>query len=206
MATISIGWIGRTKASISAASSVTAPSDVASPHWQALPRASASIERKPPSSFTSTAAIAIVAPAGTLPPAAGYSTNCEQCHGTKSWFGASFSHQGITSGCFVCHQTEYNNTTNPDHMAAGFSTSCENCHNTNSWTNANWTHAFPINSGKHKNFNCSDCHLDPNNLMTFSCTHCHEHNQSEMDDKHSEVGGYVWSSPACYTCHPNGKE
>ncbi|MDP6850671.1 MAG: DUF1565 domain-containing protein, partial [Planctomycetota bacterium] len=31
--------------------------------------------------------------------------------------------------------------------------------------------SFPITSGDHKNFSCSDCHLIPNNFVSFSCTH-----------------------------------
>jgi hypothetical protein len=138
--------------------------------------------------------------------ATGIGTACQQCHGTSSWFGASFPHTGITSGCVTCHLDEYNNTTDPDHTAAGFPTSCESCHGTNTWFGANFSHSFPITTGKHKNFSCSDCHLNPTNYMQFSCTHCHEHAQAKMDDEHSEVAGYVWSSPACYSCHPNGQE
>lgn len=134
------------------------------------------------------------------------STQCQQCHNTSSWFGASFPHTGITTGCVACHLPEYQATTDPNHTAAGFPTSCENCHNTVNWNNASFAHTFPITSGKHKNFSCSDCHLNPGNFTQFSCTHCHEHSQSEMDDEHSGVGGYVWSSPACFMCHPDGKE
>jgi hypothetical protein len=27
-----------------------------------------------------------------------------------------------------------------------------------------------------------------------------------MDDEHDDVGGYVYESTACYTCHPDGEE
>jgi hypothetical protein len=134
------------------------------------------------------------------------STQCQDCHSTSTWLGASFNHAGITRNCVTCHLTEYTNTSNPNHAAAGFPTSCESCHNTNTWFGANFNHSFPLNSGAHKGFDCGDCHLNPSNFMAFSCTHCHEHRQSEMDDEHEEVPGYVWSSPACLACHPNGKE
>ena len=134
------------------------------------------------------------------------STSCELCHNTTTWQGANFNHIGITNNCVMCHLSDYQGTTDPDHAAANFPTTCENCHNTSAWEPANFAHTFPITSGKHKNFDCSDCHLNPTNFMSFSCTHCHEHNQSEMDDKHDDVSGYVWSSPACFQCHPDGKE
>jgi hypothetical protein len=65
---------------------------------------------------------------------------------------------------------------------------------------------FPIYSGKHDGEwdECSDCHTEPTNYSVFSCITCHEHNQSEMDNEHREVSGYVYDSDACYNCHPNG--
>jgi hypothetical protein len=38
----------------------------------------------------------------------------------------------------------------------------------------------------------------------FSCTNCHEHNKTEMDSEHREVGGYVYNSVNCLSCHPKG--
>lgn len=132
--------------------------------------------------------------------------NCEQCHNTSSWDDAEFKHTGITSGCVTCHLSDYQGTNNPDHANAGFPTTCESCHNTDAWMRASFTHSFPITSGPHKIFDCSDCHLNPGNYASFSCTHCHDHNKGDMDDKHSRVPGYVWSSPACLQCHPDGKK
>lgn len=40
--------------------------------------------------------------------------------------------------------------------------------------------------------------------QVFSCIDCHAHEQTPMDNKHSGVPGYVWSSPACLACHPDG--
>jgi hypothetical protein len=37
----------------------------------------------------------------------------------------------------------------------------------------------------------------------FSCTGCHT--QSTTTSHHSGVTGFVWASPACYSCHPNGR-
>lgn len=139
--------------------------------------------------------------------ALGIPQTCEDCHNTNSWQGAGFNHSGITNGCAVCHMPEYNATTDPNHAAAGFPTSCELCHDTNDWGNANFSHPwFPINSGPHARFDCSDCHLNPNNFGAFSCTHCHEHRRSKMADTHNDVNGYVWQSSACLACHPDGRE
>ncbi len=67
-----------------------------------------------------------------------------------------------------------------------------------------FNHKFPIQSGKHAGFACSDCHLNAN-YNVFSCIDCHAHSKSDMDDKHDDVGGYSYNSQACYSCHPNGR-
>jgi hypothetical protein len=53
---------------------------------------------------------------------------------------------------------------------------------------------------------CADCHLRPNSFDTFSCTHCHEHNEKESGKEHSRVPGYTWNSAACYSCHADGDD
>ena len=134
------------------------------------------------------------------------SHDCEQCHTTDTWSGAAFSHAGITSGCAECHLDDYQATSEPNHAQAGFPVSCESCHNTVAWSDATFDHNFPINSGDHSGLDCIDCHLAPRSFAIFSCTHCHEHRQSEADDEHDDVRGYVWESMACYQCHPNGDD
>ncbi len=164
--------------------------------------------------------------------ASGFSTDCTQCHsGTNTWQGATFSHpnsfrlngghsglnctachvggnfQGLSTDCVTCHLSDFQSTNSPNHAASGFSTDCTQCHNgTNTWQGATFNHTFPITSGDHKSLNCNDCHLNPANQRQFSCTHCHEHTQSKMNDKHDGVGGFSWSSQACLSCHPDGRE
>ncbi len=137
---------------------------------------------------------------------AGVPTTCEQCHVTTTWSTNNVNHAGIVSGCNVCHLADYQSTNDPNHQAAGFPITCQTCHSTNSWNGATFNHSFPINSGAHKNLDCADCHLVPTNYANFSCIDCHEHNQSSAGNDHDDVGGYVWSSPACYNCHPDGKD
>lgn len=135
----------------------------------------------------------------------GFPTTCESCHLTSGWSRASFDHAGITRGCAQCHLADYQGASDPNHIAAGFPTSCETCHITTGWDPATFTHVFPIVTDDHKGFACDDCHLQPSSFQNFSCIHCHDHSQSEMADEHDRVGGYVWASPACVQCHPNGQ-
>jgi hypothetical protein len=164
--------------------------------------------------------------------AAGFPTDCELCHSATSptWGGASFDHsnfqlvgahttldcadchssgvyQGLPSECVDCHLTNYQQTNDPDHIAAGFPTDCLLCHRASdlTWEQGTFDHlSFPINSGDHRNFECSECHPSSGNFAVFTCTtSCHP--RSEMDDEHDEVQGYVYNSAACYSCHPDGE-
>lgn len=162
---------------------------------------------------------------------AGYSTDCASCHGSAAvtWNDATLNHDlywpllgahkllqcdlchaagyDLPRDCYGCHQADYERTTTPNHRQAGYSTACQDCHLTShtSWEQAVFNHKFPIESGDHSGFACSDCHLNSNYLV-FSCIDCHAHTKSEMDDTHDDVGGYSYNSLACYTCHPSGRE
>jgi mono/diheme cytochrome c family protein len=162
-----------------------------------------------------------------------FSTNCIECHNVNGWKPAAFNHattgfeltgghssvqcsschasgyENTSNECNACHNKDYVATTNPNHIAANFPVTCKDCHNTNSWKPATFNHDgqfFPIYSGKHKEKwnNCNDCHTNQNNYTVFSCINCHEHNQTEMNDKHSGISGYLYNSTACFECHPNG--
>ncbi len=130
------------------------------------------------------------------------SNDCNTCH--------SGDYNNTPNTCYGCHQSNYNATTNPPHSTSGFGTDCEDCHNQNAWVPSTFDHDglyFPIYSGAHKEpwNSCSDCHTDQNNFSQFSCLTCHEHNQTDMDNKHKEETGYSYNSNACFDCHPNGK-
>ena len=132
--------------------------------------------------------------------------NCRACH-------ISDIFETLDTDCYTCHKQDFTSATNPSHQSPGFSTSCLDCHT----TEANWepakfdihdTYFFPVFSGEHRGKwdECSDCHTQPANYGIFECTVCHEHNRSEMDNKHHEVSGYIYNSINCLICHPNGDE
>ena len=131
-------------------------------------------------------------------------SNCQDCHKSPDYSSTS-------PECYSCHQATYNATTNPNHSSIGFSTSCKDCHTTDpGWKPAQYrehdSKSFPIYSGKHNGTwsNCSDCHTNASSYAQFTCIDCHDHNQSDMDNKHGSVQGYAWNSPACFACHPTG--
>jgi hypothetical protein len=156
--------------------------------------------------------------------ASGFSTVCTQCHTTSpGWTPTTFSHSGFpltlghsgracadchiggnytstSADCYSCHQTDYNNTTNPNHKTLAFSTVCTQCHTTNpGWQPATYAQhdsQFPIYSGKHRGewSVCSDCHTTPDNYALFNCITCHK-------GVHS---GKNYTNQECFTCHPRG--
>ena len=165
-----------------------------------------------------------------------FSTDCTDCHSQSAWIPATFDHNTIyvlegahaaiandcvechadgytntPNTCYACHRTEYENTTDPSHQASNFPTECTECHSQNAWEPSTFDHDglyFPIYSGEHNGEwnSCADCHTVASNYAIFSCIDCHEHNQTDMDDEHSDVSDYQYNSVSCLNCHPNGKE
>ena len=164
--------------------------------------------------------------------AGGFPTDCQVCHSTTAWQPASFDHSktpfpltgahvnvacvkchinnvfaGTPTDCYSCHKAEYNNVTNPNHVAAHFPTTCGTCHNTSTWLGAIFNHTwFPIYSGTHagKWMTCNDCHVNPADFAVFSCITCHTHDKASTDSHHGGVGGYTYNATSCYSCHPTG--
>lgn len=151
-----------------------------------------------------------------------FPTTCEQCHNTSAWLPAAYEHTTfpltgghagldctqchtsgtfgpIPSNCYSCHATDYQQA--PDHAILAFPQTCEQCHSTSAWLPATFDHPFPL-TGDH-NVLCTQCHTS-GSTSTFTCLTCHEHNQSDTDEDHDEVSGYIYNSQACYQCHPSG--
>ncbi len=169
--------------------------------------------------------------------AAGYSTDCSECHSIDAfeWSASGINHDffPLTLGheitdcakchtgddfsmtspeCISCHQDDFDNALNPNHIQADFSTDCASCHTTDSdWQPAEFRDHdglyFPIYTGEHGGeWNlCTECHLDPDNFTDFSCIDCHEHTKVDTDEEHEGVTGYAYSSQACFACHPDGR-
>ena len=168
--------------------------------------------------------------------AVGFPQQCDLCHDTTVWTDSTFNHNNtafpltgshtvpprqctdchvnnnyttLPTTCIGCHQTDYNNTTNPGHAAQPQffpAASCSTCHNTTNWLNANFNHAqytqFPINHGNAGGV-CSTCHTNSSDYSIFQCTGCHGGN-NPANFQHEQVNGYVYNSVNCYQCHPSG--
>lgn len=164
-----------------------------------------------------------------------FSQDCNQCHDNISWKpAAKFNHTttgfllvgkhnisnclkchndfftNTSKTCFGCHENDFNNSVNPNHLAAKFPSTCEDCHDNSGWKPASFNHDgiyFPIYSGKHKDRwnSCRDCHSIQNQFNIFTCFGtCHDHNRNKMDNDHQTVNGFVYANYACLNCHPQG--
>ena len=155
-----------------------------------------------------------------------FPTTCEVCHNTVAWSAGTFNHNNtpfpltgahttvpcaschvnnnytsLPTDCYSCHKTDYQGTNNPSHTAAGFSTTCQSCHTTTAWTGATFNHTlFNLNHGN-ANGVCATCHTNSSNFTVFQCTGCHGNNNA-ANFSHPSVGGYVYNSINCYSCHP----
>ena len=122
---------------------------------------------------------------------------CAQCHGNGQF-------ARISADCYSCHSQNFAQAQSPDHAAAGFSHACQTCHTTTAWSPSTFNHDqayFRIYSGRHQGkwSACSTCHQNNSNYAEFTCLTCHT--QANTDPNHTGVSRYVYSSPACYSCH-----
>ncbi|HJW29464.1 MAG TPA: hypothetical protein VJ508_09440, partial [Saprospiraceae bacterium] len=126
---------------------------------------------------------------------------CVTCH--------NGDYNNTPNTCVGCHQNDYNQTNNPDHQVLQFSTDCATCHTEVAWSPAEYAEHdnqyFPIYTGAHGGTwdQCNDCHTNPNNYSVFTCVTCHTN--TETNQQHTGVGGYIYQSAACLACHPTGE-
>ena len=141
--------------------------------------------------------------------------NCTTCHSMTAWSPATFDHNktsfpltgahlqlqctqchgngkfaGTPTECFVCHQTNYNSATDPNHVTWQYPTTCTTCHSTAGWTPWIFNHDtyFRVDSHHRNRASCNDCHRTPGTFTAYSCTTgCHS-------DAHHK-------NEACYPCH-----
>lgn len=156
--------------------------------------------------------------------AAGLGTDCATCHTPAHWSGGQFNHpasmpltnahnqqctachttpgvySGLSPSCVSCHQTDYNGTTNPNHVTGGFSTNCQECHGTAAWQPASFTHpsSFPLTNSHNRA--CSACHTTPGVYtgLSTACVSCHQNDFNGATNPNHVTGGF---STNCVQCH-----
>jgi len=158
---------------------------------------------------------------------AGLPTDCAVCHSTTSWAGATFNHAntgfpltgahtplncsschannvftGLSPTCASCHLTNYNQTTNPNHVAAALPQTCQTCHSTTAWTPASFDHAAVTGyalTGAHTSLGCTQCHANGNYAITStSCSSCHMKDYNGTTNPNHVSAGLPTD---CTVCH-----
>jgi hypothetical protein len=160
--------------------------------------------------------------------AGNYPRTCQDCHSTSAWrpaanidhsrtrFPLTGAHQGTdcarchTNGrftgtptdCVSCHQTNFNNTTNPNHRTAGFPTGCQTCHSTSGWRPATFDHnttRFAL-TGAHRSVDCARCHTNGRYAGTPStCVSCHQSSYDRTTNPNHRASGFPTDCQSCHT-------
>jgi len=155
-----------------------------------------------------------------------YPTDCTACHNTAGWGGATFDHSksgfpltgshiqvscanchasgysGISTDCVSCHQTNFQQAANPNHVALSIPTNCESCHTTNpGWTPATFpihNNVFPLVGAHSLIKNCDDCHKGNYNNTPKLCYDCHASDFNSTNDPPHQSQNL---SHDCLQCH-----
>jgi hypothetical protein len=158
--------------------------------------------------------------------AAGFSTDCSECHQVNSTaWGQKFDHsttafpltgahraaacvqchpgndfKKAATECYACHQAQFSAAKSPPHT--GLPTECVGCHTTASWRPSSFDHAktnFPL-AGAHAAVACAQCHTKGVFAgLTTACYGCHQAQFAAT--KNPPHTGF---NTACQTCHTLG--
>lgn len=158
---------------------------------------------------------------------AGIPTTCEVCHSINGWIPAQFNHSltqfpltgkhidvncsdchtsgysGTPTECYACHQQDYENVNDPNHVQSQFPTDCTLCHSTAGWEGAVFDHnltQFPL-TGSHVQVNCASCHSNGYTGTPTDCWSCHQNDYQSTTDPNHALKGY---SQDCTQCHNTG--
>jgi hypothetical protein len=171
----------------------------------------------------------------------GFSQDCVICHGQVAWKPSSFDHDadltgfaiqgahltllpencyachdpvqwtGLSSDCSSCHQSNFENTSDPDHGANGYPQNlCETCHSQEGWSPSIFAHTTT-------SIACESCHMvqytgtinPPHTELSFptDCSSCHTVEQwSPSSFVHDvETTGFLTDGAhlqtSCNSCH-----
>lgn len=161
--------------------------------------------------------------------AAGYSTNCLDCHTVLdfAWNSVPLEHDffpltggheieacsechninnyaDISNDCVSCHQADYEAALNPSHTRLGLSNDCASCHT----TDLDWMPAtFPIHdqfyalNGAHAEIanDCASCHNGDYNNLPP--TDCFGCHESDYNATNSPSHITIGFSTECMDCH-----
>ncbi|MCA8959045.1 MAG: hypothetical protein KDC38_00970, partial [Planctomycetes bacterium] len=156
----------------------------------------------------------------------GLDTDCQRCHTPTSWSDATFAHPtsfpltashaiacrschstdgfvGLSDDCAACHQSEFEATVAPPHVAAEFSTDCQGCHSTGTWSTAAATFEHPevfAMTGAHAVADCAGCHESSTfDTPGTDCVSCHAADYAAATEPAHAAAGIPTTCDDCHT-------
>jgi len=123
------------------------------------------------------------------------STSCIECHES--------GYSGTPTDCFACHEPDFNQSVNPNHVELNLANECELCHTTNAgWEPASFDNHndFYVIEGAHVSIanNCAECHNGNYNTTPNTCVGCHQEDYNNTTNPPHEE---VQFTTDCETCH-----
>lgn len=123
--------------------------------------------------------------------------DCQSCHINQ----AEHEYVNTSTECYACHQRDYEEAKQPDHVAGGFDRNCALCHDPGSggWK-ADFDHnttAFPLR-GAHAATPCTACHTHGYAKLPTDCWSCHEKDYTAVSFPNHADGQF---SRDCESCH-----
>jgi len=122
--------------------------------------------------------------------------DCYLCHKSAS----RLRFDPMKSDCIDCHLIDFNNATNPPHVASNFSKDCSLCHNLVNWQSTTFNHNatnFPLTGG-HFGVDCIKCHANGYTATSSACVSCHLTNYNATTNPNHITAKF---STDCQTCH-----
>ena len=104
----------------------------------------------------------------------------------------------VSPECQICHRSNFESSTNPNHSLAGFSSDCRQCHQpvAASWSVTSFKHigAFALR-GKHASTDCAVCHVTQYRGTSAECYGCHAQDFAATSDPAHATFGFPTCSP-----------
>ena len=115
---------------------------------------------------------------------------------------------GTPTECSACHTPDFNQTSNPNHVALGLPTDCENCHTTEpGWSPATFDihDSYYVLDGAHTPISndCATCHNGDYNNTPNTCDGCHMPDYNQSTNPNHTALAFPTNCESCHTTEPD---
>lgn len=127
--------------------------------------------------------------------------DCFDCHTSNNFT----RFEPLKTECIDCHRTDYNSTTQPNHVASGYSVHCEDCHEVSAfeWSSSGFNHEFFALTRGHAINDCFKCHTDNNfSNLSSECFACHQADYNATTNPNHAAASIQNDCALCHTTEP----